>query len=321
MKPNIAILFGGRSPEYPVSLSSASAVIQHLNREMYNPILIGISRQGEWFRYYGPVERIAADTWHNPANCVPALISPNPSLHGVIEFWEGRPQTTPLDGAFPVLHGQQGEDGTVQGLLELAGIPIIGCGLEASALCMDKDVAHRLAAQAGVPVPPSVVVRRWQPLAEALAAAQSLTYPLFVKPARAGSSFGVTKVLTANQLPQALTDAFQYDDKALIEQAVPGVEVGCAILGQRQNLITGEPDQIELAQGFFDYQEKYTLATAAIRMPAPVDPATKKRLQQTALLLYNALECQGCARVDLFLTPSGDIFFPRDQYHSRFYSP
>lgn len=156
-KLKIAVIFGGCSPEYPVSLESAHSVIVHLDREKYEPVLLGITRGGEWFRFLGGAEALEDDSWHRDRSlCIPAVISPDRDLHGLVEFRMNGVRTTRLDAAFPVLHGRNGEDGTVQGLCELAGIPVIGCGTLASALCMDKDRAHKLASLAGVEVPRSV---------------------------------------------------------------------------------------------------------------------------------------------------------------------
>ena len=210
------------------------------------------------------------------------------------------------------------------GLLALAGIPCVGCGVLASALCMDKDAAHRLARAAGVEVPPCVVLHA-PPRPEVLAACtHGLRYPLFVKPACAGSSFGVTRVETPDALPAAVAEAFRHDGKVLVEQAVPGFEVGCAVLGAGEALTVGEVDEIELAHGFFDYTEKYTLETARIHMPARLSLAERDRVREAAKTVYRALCCTGFARVDLFYTPDGRIVFnevntiPGFTEHSRF---
>lgn len=212
----------------------------------------------------------------------------------------------------------------MQGLLALAGIPCVGCGVLASALCMDKDAAHRLARAAGVEVPPCAVLHA-PPRPEVLAACtHGLRYPLFVKPACAGSSFGVTRVETPDALPAAVAEAFRHDGKALVEQAVPGFEVGCAVLGAGEALTVGEVDEIELAHGFFDYTEKYTLETARIHMPARLSLAERDRVREAAKTVYRALCCTGFARVDLFYTPDGRIVFnevntiPGFTEHSRF---
>ncbi len=319
----IAVLFGGCSPEYEVSLQSAHAVITHLNRERYEPVLIGITRQGDWFRYCGPADGVADDTWFADEHCIPAVVSPSRDTHGLLEFHAAGVRPLRIDVAFSVLHGRNGEDGTVQGLLELAGIPIVGCDTLCSALCMDKQMAHAVAAQAGVAVPPSVVVHKGMGAHQILERVSALAYPLFVKPARAGSSFGITKALQEKDVLPAVQTALAHDRKVIIEEAVNGFEVGCAVLGN-DDLVMGEVDEIELTQGFFDYEEKYTLKTSRIHMPARIGKETATRIKQTAATLYRALGCRGFARVDLFLTPEEAIVFnevntiPGLTTHSRY---
>ena len=200
-KKNIAVIFGGRSPEYGVSLQSAYAVIRHMDRETYAPVLIGITKQGDWFWFRGSEEKIADDTWHNDADCTPAVVSPNCSEHVILTYEGGQIQKIHIDAAFPVLHGQNGEDGTVQGLFALSGIPLIGCGVLSSALCMDKDRAHKLVQAAGIAVARSFVWEKNPDIGPALLQAEEIGYPLFVKPVKAGSSFGVTKVADRQALP------------------------------------------------------------------------------------------------------------------------
>ena len=323
-KKNIAVIFGGCSPEHTVSLASAAAVIRNIDAEKYEVIQLGITEGGEWFRFYGSPDDIEANTWRaDRTKCIPAVISPDRDQHGILEFRMSGVRTTRLDAAFPVLHGRNGEDGTVQGLCELAGIPLIGCGTLSSALCMDKDRAHKLVMLAGVAVPRSVLLEKLPTSAELAALAEGVGYPLFVKPVRAGSSFGVTRVEAPSELRAAVRDAFRYDNSVLLEEAVPGFEAGCAVIGNSE-LVTGRADEIELSGGYFDFEEKYTLKTSKIHMPARVDAATEQRLRETACRIYRALGCRGFARVDMFLTPDKRIVFnevntiPGFTSHSRF---
>ena len=271
-KLSIAILFGGCSTEYEVSLQSAYSVITHLNQEKYNAHLIGITREGTWLRYEGDIDRIPEDTWAS-ADCLPAMLSPNRTDHGLLILRAGGLELIHLDAVFPVLHGKNGEDGTVQGLCELAGLPVVGCGMEASVLGMDKHLAHTLASLDGIEVPASVLFRRMPSEAEEFSMTEHLHYPLFVKPVKAGSSFGISRIETPAGLHDAVTLAFAHDDSVLVEEAVPGFEVGCAVLGN-ENLIIGEVDEIELSSGFFDYTEKYTLKTSRIHCPARISAET-----------------------------------------------
>ncbi len=345
-KKRIAVLFGGGSSEHEVSLHSAYSMITHLNREKYEPMLIGITREGEWFWYQGDVEKIEQGTWENEETNLPVVVSPDKKVKGMWVLDKSGAYTLKLDAAFPVLHGKNGEDGTVQGVFELAGIPVVGCGLLSSAICMDKDMAHKLAADAGVKVPASFLLTKvkvrdaergavqayndWEKASEKTTlqeqmkeCAQRLGYPLFVKPLRAGSSFGITKVTGEADLERAVAEAFCHDDYVLMEENIEGFEVGCAVMGKEQ-LTIGVVDEIELSEGFFDYTEKYTLQTSAIHVPARITEEKAAEIKATAAIIYRALGCSCFARVDMFLTPDGDIYFnevntiPGFTSHSRY---
>jgi len=309
MKKNIAVLFGGCSAEYPVSLKSAYAVLSHIDEEKYHVIPVGITKDGRWLRYLGGYERILNDTWYErPADCRAAFLSPDRSVHGLCEITGKGLSFTCLDAVFPVLHGKNGEDGTIQGLVQMAGIPLVGCDAMSSALSMDKYRAHLLAEAAGVKVPKAVLFSAGTPISEITEKVSRLSYPVFVKPLRAGSSFGITKVMEPDQLPEAVELAFQFDNQVIAEENIDGFEVGCAVLGSR-SLTLGRVDEIELSHGFFDYTEKYTQETARIYMPARIDDQTEGRIQKAAEKIYRILGCSGFARVDMFLTPEGEIVF------------
>lgn len=327
-KLNVAVFFGGCSSEYSVSLESSSAVIANLDKEKYHTVLIGITKEGDWYHYTGELSKIKMDTWCNEADCIPAVLSPNRSERCLLLLAPEGIKKIPIDVAFPVLHGKNGEDGTVQGAVALAGIPLAGCGILAFSLCMDKDRAHKLVEAAGVRVPQAVVFSQKHPayLQEARNFAHKVGYPLFVKPVKAGSSYGVTKVEKQENLENAIVLAFQYDDQVIVEEAIQGFEVGCAVLGN-DTLTVGEVDEIELSPGeggFFDYTEKYTLKTSAIHVPARISAKKAEEIKQTAKTVYNALGCMGFARVDSFLTPDGEIVFnevntiPGFTEHSRY---
>lgn len=319
----VLILFGGCSPEYSVSLESAASVVCHMDRSRFTPVTVGITREGDWYYFGGNTEQIADDTWHQSPDCARAVLSPGRRESALLVFQNGAVQKVKIDAAFPVLHGQNGEDGTIQGLCELAGIPLVGCGTMASALCMDKDRAHKLAEHAGVSVPRSFTLGRNFAENEVFKKADVLSYPLFVKPVKAGSSYGVTKVVQRDDLMDAVWAAFGYDDEVIVEECIPGFEVGCAVMGSSE-LVTGEIDEIELADGFFDFTEKYNLVTSKIHVPARISAAKSQELKETAKAVYRALGCRGFARVDLFLTPEGKIIFnevntiPGFTAHSRF---
>lgn len=307
-KLTLGVLFGGCSSEYGISLQSAYTVITHLDRNKYDLVLLGINPSGEWFHFSGDPLKIKEDNWCNSTDCVRAVISPSRETHGVLVFAAGMLRDIHLDAALPILHGKNGEDGTVQGLLELAGIPVAGCGTLSSALCMDKDKAHQLAQAAGVSVPRSLVLRHKSEAAQAVEQVQGFGYPLFVKPVRSGSSIGITKVSDADALPAAIKRAFEEDDQVILEECISGFEVSCAVLGN-DNLTMGELGEIELAGGFLDHKEKYTPETYAFHVPARIPAHKALEIKDTARTIYRVLGCGGFARVDMFLTPSGEIIF------------
>lgn len=323
-KKKIAVIFGGNSTEYEVSLQSAFSVFENINKEKFDIVPIGITRNGDWYHYTGKKEKIANNTWfEDNENLYSVAVSQNRSVKGFIEFKEEKFYIIKVDLIFPVLHGKNGEDGTLQGLFELAGIPVVGCDTLSSALCMDKDRAHKLVSLAGVKVPKSVTFKRSEKNTALKKIETELSYPLFVKPVRAGSSFGITKVTKQQELENAIQLAFEHDAEVIVEEAIGGFEVGCAILGI-DNLTVGRIDEIELSNGFFDYTEKYTLKTSKIHMPARLSPKEEKRVQETAVAIYKALGCSGFARVDMFYTPSNEIIFnevntiPGLTSHSRY---
>ena len=309
-KKTIAVVFGGVTPEYDVSLKSAHSIINAINRDKYDVLMLGITRSGRWYRYCGDVADIPNDRWHLSGNLLAEAIIP-PSRHGgIMEFSDGSVRTLPVDVVFPVLHGKNGEDGTIQGLCELAGIPFVGSGSAASALCMDKDRAHKLVSLSGIAVPKSVCFELMPPDGELRSSVEGMKLPLFVKPVKTGSSIGITLVNDYSMLPEAVRIAFGYDDAVIVEEGVSGFEAGCSVIGNHE-LMAGRIDEVELAQGcgLFDYEEKYTLKTAKIHMPARMDAETERCLQDAAKLIYRTLGCRGYARVDMFLTEDNEIVF------------
>ena len=319
----VLFLFGGCSTEHGISLQSAQGVLEHLDRGRWRPLMVGITGKGEWRCYNGPVSAIGDGSWQRDnLHCIPCTLSLDRDRHQLLLLGE-RVSRVSFDGAFPILHGKNGEDGTVQGLLELAGIPFAGCGALSSALCMDKDRSHKLAALAGVPTPRGFVFSAGADRGDIQAAAETLGYPLFVKPVRSGSSFGISRVTEPAGLMPAVKEAFGHDREVLLEEAVDGFEVGCAVLGN-DTLTLGQVDEIELRGGFFDFTEKYTLQTSAIHCPARISPEKTLEIQRVAVSVYRALDCRGFARVDLFLTSRGEVLFnevntiPGFTAHSRY---
>lgn len=307
-KINVAIFFGGKSSEYAVSLQSAYSVITTLDTEKFKRILIGISKFGQWFHYTGSLENIKHDTWlHDQSNLHPInaqLSSSRPQLYANNA---GIETALPIDVALPILHGKNGEDGTLQGMLELLRIPVAGCTTMASSLCMDKYRAHQLIAEAGIKVPQGMLFNSSQSVEEICGHASKLTFPLYVKPVCGGSSIGISKVNASDQLGAAITAAFLHDENIIIEEHIDGIEVGCGIIGKTQ-LTIGAVDEVEIDSAFNDYNAKYE-TPSKIHVPARVDTALRQKIQETALHIYRTLGCSGFARVDCFLTPQNEIYF------------
>jgi D-alanine---(R)-lactate ligase len=299
-KLKVGILFGGLSEEHPVSIKSAQEVAKALDTEKYEPFYIGITREGSWKLCDAP-----SAEWES-GNTRPVVLAPDRSVRGLLVLEDGKYETIGLDVVFPVLHGKMGEDGAMQGLLEFSGIPYVGCDVQSSALCMDKSLAYVTVRAAGIPTPDFWIHTDEQPVDPA-----SLSYPVFVKPARSGSSFGVSKVKSAGEFQAAVTTARQYDSKVLIEGAVVANEIGCAVLGNDGDLFTGEVDHIALSGGFFrihqeDKPEDGSENSTPI-VPADIPAESRDLVQKTAKAIYAALGCRGLARVDMFLKEDGTV--------------
>jgi D-alanine--(R)-lactate ligase len=296
----LGLLFGGRSEEHPISVKSAQEVARHLDPARYEPFFVGITTSGEWKLCDGP-----SAGWENGASRS-VVLSPDRAVHGLLVAEDARWKAVRLDVVLPVLHGKLGEDGAMQGLLELAGIPYAGCDVQSSALCMDKSLAYTVVSAAGIATPRFRVLG-----ADEEVDPDQLAYPVFVKPARSGSSFGVSKAAGADELPGALEAARRYDAKVLIEEAVVGSEVGCAILGDGGDLLAGEVDQITLSHGFFRIHQEEAPErgsdNSTVTVPAAISEAARTRVQETAKAVYRALGCSGLARVDMFLKDDGQV--------------
>ncbi len=299
-KLKIAVLFGGCSEEHAISIKSAQEIARNLDLEKFDPLYIGITKAGGWKLCDYP------DAKWESGDCIPAILSADRIVHGLIVLEQGEYKIIRLDIVFPVLHGKMGEDGAMQGLLELSGIPYVGCDIQSSVLCMDKSLAYVIVRNAGIATPDFLTLNK-----DDIPDAEQFVYPVFVKPARSGSSFGVSKVCNMDELPEAIENARQYDTKILIEQMISGSEVGCAVLGTDNDLFVGEVDQIQLSHGFFRiHQEKNPengSENSTIKVPADISDQDKKRVRETAKLVYRALGCSGLARVDMFLQEDGQV--------------
>jgi D-alanine-D-alanine ligase len=312
----VGVIYGGRSGEHEISLRSAIAVIRALNSTRYEVIPIAVTKRGRWFT--GPHSLDRLDRAQKKLKAISAhgnevAILPEPTRHGFVEMETGSLRAHRLDVVFPVLHGSYGEDGTIQGLLELAGIPYVGAGVLGSAVGMDKDVMKRLLRDAAVPIVRFVTLRGSQ-ATDALRAVDrvaeaGLGYPCFVKPANLGSSVGVSMVSRAEGLPRALREATRYDTKIIIEEAVVGREFEVAVLGNidsTDEVIVSVPGEVIPGRVFYDYIDKYVDDRARTIVPAPLPRDCQRDMGALARRAYEVLECDGMARVDFFLCGDGE---------------
>jgi D-alanine-D-alanine ligase len=263
VKTNIAVIYGGRSGEHEISLRSAESIMSALDPERYSVLRYFINKEGRWS---------------------PRAITPEPGRHPEI------------DVVFPVLHGTFGEDGTVQGLLEMADLPYVGPGVLASAASMDKEAAKRLLLQSGVPVVEYITVGSPEE-----ASRNPFGYPVFVKPANLGSSVGISKAKSEEQLREAIAVARQYDTKVIVERAIVGMELECAVLGNLEDVQASVPCEILPSREFYDYEDKYLLNQSGVNMPAPLADGQIAEVRRVAADAYRALLCEGMSRVDFLI--------------------
>lgn len=303
-KKTVALLFGGVSSEYDVSCMSVSSVWENVDREKYEPVLIGITREGEWLLYDGDIEKVRKGEWDkDPRHIKRAFICPDRSVHGAMVENESGWDILQIDVVYPVLHGKNGEDGTMQGLLEIAGLPYVGCKVLASAACMDKDVCHTLLEGAGIAQVKWLTYYKEAVDFEAAAKEtdEKLGWPVFVKPANAGSSVGITKVKSAEMLKEAMELAFEHDVKIIIEEAVQSpIEVECAVLGNEE-LLVGGPGEIVPADEFYSYDAKYYNDESETFLNARIPDEMAEEIRETAKRAYKILGCKGLTRVDFLV--------------------
>ena len=309
----VAVVFGGRSTEHAISCVSAGSVLSSLDPEVYEVVPVGITQKGAWVLPSGGPESLRIDGRALPAvEAGTAVMLPgDPTAGGlvVVEPGAGAAVLRGVDVVFPVLHGPYGEDGTVQGLLEMAAVPYVGSGVLGSAVSMDKEFTKKLLAAEGLPVGPYAVVRRGADLPAA--ERDRLGLPVFVKPARGGSSIGISRVTDWAQLPAALAIAREVDPKVIVEAAVPGREVECGVL---EGIDGGVPEasvpaEIRLVRGheWYDFDAKYLDDACEFDVPALLDADTAGALRAMAVRAFLALDCAGLARVDFFVGPGGEL--------------
>ncbi|HVT01081.1 MAG TPA: D-alanine--D-alanine ligase [Patescibacteria group bacterium] len=312
-KLKVGIIFGGKSSEHEISIMSARNVYSSLDREKYEPILIGIGKNGKWYLQGDTYKFKASNSLKLFDNKTEVrLVSENNSTSVVssVDSFSSR-----LDVVFPILHGTNGEDGTIQGLLKLANVPFVGAGVLGSAIGMDKDVAKRLLRDAKIPVAKFITLRQAQGkalrLGEELAfeeAKKKLGLPIFIKPANNGSSVGVSKVKSKDEFNKGLNEAFKYDNKILIEEGIDGREIECSVLGN-DNPVASVPGEVITKHEFYSYEAKYFDESGSkTEIPAKLSPKIASKIQKMAVSAFKILNCEGMARVDFFLDKKGNIY-------------
>ena len=313
MKKQLVVLFGGHSSEYEVSLVSAYAVLTNTDTEKYDILPVGITKDGLWLAYTGDYADIPTNKWcENPDSLPRVTVDLTPNAQSFLLRAKDGTTLSRLraDVVFPVLHGAYGEDGAVQGLLELAGIPFVGCGHASSAVCMDKTFTKRIIAALGLKQADYVVALRTDDTEAVIAEAEKVCgYPMFVKPARAGSSVGVSKAKDAEQLRRALEIAFREDEKIMIEETIVGMEIETAVLQEGDRYTVADVAEILAGAEFYDYDAKYNSTESSYCLPARLPKEIRDEVRARAEKIFRTLDCRTLARVDFFCRPSGEIVF------------
>ncbi|MGI6283575.1 MULTISPECIES: D-alanine--D-alanine ligase family protein [Caproicibacterium] len=312
MKKTVAVLFGGSSSEHEVSCVSAATIAENLNKDKYDVLTLGITKDGRWLLYSGSTDSIRSGAWEtDTAACRRACISPDTSVHGIVTEGPDGFQTIHVDCVIPALHGKNGEDGTIQGLLHVSGIPYVGCPTLASACCMDKAVTHTLLASWNIKQAHFLWFFAENYSGEGRLKIQRkidarLGWPIFLKPANAGSSVGISKVKSTDELDAAVALAALQDSKIVVEEAIDGQEVECAVLGNEcpQASIVGE---IGAGAEFYDYDDKYKNGKSQLYIPAHLDAPVADELRHIACRAYRLLGCTGLARVDFFVRGGKEV--------------
>lgn len=310
MKKRVLVIFGGQSSEHIVSCMSAVNVIRNIDRERYDVLLIGITEEGKWLLVDSP-EAIEDESWRK--GTVSAVLSPDATEHSVIVMKGSETEKISVDVAFPVLHGLYGEDGTIQGLFELARIPYVGCGVLASAVSMDKFYTKIIADHVGVRQAEFVPVMR-EELADMAGVVNRVEtkfrYPVFIKPSNAGSSRGVSKAHNREELEAGLKEASCHDRKILVEETITGREIECAVFGNgKEPVIASGVGEILAAADFYDFDAKYYNAESRTVVNPKLPGDAARRVQEAARAIFSAVDGYGLSRVDFFVTGDGDVVF------------
>lgn len=306
-KKNICVIFGGISSEHEISKLSAKTVLSNIDYDKYNVYKIFITKDGRW-RFFEGEAKDAADKDPEKFSSAAAVISPDRKDKALLKLSESGVQKISIDAAFPVLHGKYGEDGTIQGLLALAGIPCVGSGVVGSGVCMDKCMAKILFKHAGINQARWIELKKGDKLDPKLVE-EKLGYPVFVKPSAAGSSVGVTKAGCEEELKAAVELAFVHDYKVLIEEAIDAREVEISLMGNLSPKCSDFAGEIMPAKEFYDFEAKYEDESSKLMLPAPISEYTLKHIKDCAVRAYRICECRGFARVDFFVEKTtGEVF-------------
>ncbi len=310
-KIRLAILFGGVSPEYEVSCVSAAAVIDNLDKDKYEIYKIGITRDGRWFLTTADTQQIKDDRWADLKSNTCAVISPDRSHKGLLLLRNAETVSIKLDCIYPVVHGKNCEDGVMQGLLELSGVPYVGAGVASSACSMDKAITKLIAGAAGITQADYILVRASQVATDEAAILDKIeayfnNYPLFIKPANEGSSVGISKVHNRTELSRGLAEAAQYDEKILVEETITGREIETAVLGNDDPQVA-KIGEIFSCNEFYDYEAKYADIGSETKIIDDISEELEQQIKETAAKVFKAMGCRGLARIDFFLTEDNRI--------------
>ena len=307
-KMSVVVLFGGMSSEHEVSRVSAGTFVDQLDRQRYELLTIGITKEGRWLYTEADSAQMADGSWEELPGNMPCVLSPDRADHGIWLLKDGKAEFVRIDICAPVMHGKNGEDGTVQGLLELAGIPYVGCGVLASAVCMDKAVANAMFDASGIPHTKWLSATRWEiesdPDGVCDGVIAKLGWPIFVKPANAGSSVGISKAADRAALEKAVEIALREDDKVVFEEFIDAQEVECAAIGNPDDpasVMTTRPGEILAGAEFYTYDDKYKNGVSQTVIPAHLSEEKLDEVKAEARKAYLALNCAGLSRCDFFV--------------------
>lgn len=312
MKTKITLLFGGRSTEHSVSCKSAKTIIDNMDREKYDLTLIGITEEGEWLLFCGDPALIPTGEWKNSPHCQEVLISLGGDDRGLFVMENNARKRINTDVFFPVLHGKYGEDGTIQGLFEMLGIPYVGCGVSASANAMDKSLTKLLVDSIGIKQARYVAIDRWN--ADDLdgiirECVTKLGFPMFVKPCASGSSIGISKAKDEDELRRGILLALEHDTRVLIEEFINVRELECAVIDDGKSL-SAEVGEVIAADEFYDFDSKYNNAASVTRTHPDIPAELEERIRESAKAIFRVLDCRSLSRVDFFLDrDTGDLIF------------